>query len=180
MYFIKRDHLLTMIKSKNSTTLLLGGIFLILLFIGSQIYDRSSNPVSELDCLKLGSDERAAACIKLIRDNKKLSDFPLDQLEIKDLRLKRETTYNEISGTIKNLSDFEATEIMLRVDFMKDENGESFHYEVYSPFKEFSERVQPHSSKTYTTLLSNQTFNAIENLDAYYVVSVFQAKIYEP
>ena len=47
------------------------GTFFLLAFIAYQLYGRNtSTPQTKLDCLKLGSDDRAAACIKLLEKDK--------------------------------------------------------------------------------------------------------------
>lgn len=169
-------------KSQDkSVKVILGLIVLLLVYIAYKLFTGSS-PTTELDCLKLGSNERAAACIRLIKENEpKISQksFPLGNLILSDVQAQNTNYCINVSGSIKNTSDVEASDIMLRIDFSKVKNEQSFHYEIFSPFQLAGERVQPQSSKSFSTCLRSQSFNIMNNLrNWYFGVSVFSANVY--
>ena len=69
---------------------------------------------------------------------------------------------------------------MLRIDFSKEKGEEPFHYEVFAPFRQLSERIQPNSSKTYTKCLNSQTYNAVKDINNWYFsVQAYEARVYE-
>lgn len=171
-------------KNFNDKTIkaLFVGILLVLLFIAYQIYQKNSVPTSELECLKLGSNERAAACIKLIKESepkKEPAQFQTDNLIISNLTGTDTDYCIELSGSIKNTSTTIASNIALRADFTKTEGGPSFHYEVFSPFANAQEQIQPGSTKTFTRCLNRQTYDAVSKIKKWYFsVSPYSAIIF--
>jgi hypothetical protein len=106
-------------------------------------------------------------------------EFPINLLEISEIKAEDTSTGIKLSGTIKNTSGLEATEIWLRADFSKDKGGESFHYEVFYPFQTLEERVQPGSSKTFTKWVNWQTYQAVSPYkNWYFTIYPKEAKIY--
>ena len=151
------------------------GIFLLLLFIAYQLYNQKNDtPKTELDCLKLGSNERAAACIKLLSPSPKpQEDFPIFNLSVENPATNYKDPYPqvegdigeciEVSGTITNSSSLEAQYVGLKIDFLKTKNGTPFHYEVFSPFEVSGERIQPGSSKSFSKCLRRQSLDAVKD-----------------
>ena len=157
------------------------GIFFLLLFIAYQLTTQKNIvPTTELDCLKLGSDERAIACIKLLKSSKPQQEFPISSLFIENTNATNKNNCIEVSGTITNKYSMPAQNIMLRVNFVRSEAAAPFHYEVLSPFQNEGEQIQPNSSKTFTKCLSLQSKNAVKDVQNWlYTVIPYSAKIYE-
>lgn len=171
------------------------GIFFLLLLVAYQLYSQNNQkadtPKTELDCLKLGSNERAAACIKLLRPSPKpQEDFPIFNLSVENPAAHYKDPYPqvegdigeciEVSGTITNSSSLEAQYLALKIDFLKTKNGTPFHYEVFAPFESAVERVQPGSSKTFTKCLRRQSFDAVKDIQNwFFTITPFSAKIYQ-
>mgnify|MGYP001603403246 CR=1 FL=1 len=153
-------------------------IAVILLFIAYRLYNPASDtPKTELDCLKLGSDQRAKECLELIRTPK---DFPIFSLSLENINATTKNYCIEVSGTVKNSHSVPAQYILLRIDFTETQYGEPFHYETFSPFDSKGEQLQPNSKKTFAKCLRSQTFDAVKTVkDWYYSVTPFSAKIYE-
>jgi len=114
----------------------------------------------------------------------KKQNFPINSLIISDIKAEVTTSGTvfdaiTLSGTIKNTSHLEATEIWLRVDFSKEKDGEPFHYEVFYPFQTFDERVQPGSSKTFTKQANRQTYQAVSPYkNWFFTIYPKEAKVY--
>mgnify|MGYP001612845385 FL=1 len=156
------------------------GIFILLLLITYQLYKRNADiPKTEFDCLKLGSDKRAEACLKLLESPGNQEDFPIDYLAVDNIDSEYIGNCLKVTGTVTNSYNQPADHINLRVDFIKTQDDKSFHYEVFSPFGELGQ-VQPSSTKTFTTCLRSQSMDAIKNVqDWSYTIIPFSAKIYK-
>lgn len=156
------------------------GIFILLLLITYQLYKRdASAPKTEFDCLKLGSDKRAEACLKLLESTQKQEEFPIDYLTVDNIDSKYIGNCLQVTGTVTNSYNQPADYIQLRVDFIKTKDDGSFHYEVLSPFGEL-EQVQPSSKKVFTTCLRSQSVDAVENVQNWsFTIIPFSAKIYK-
>lgn len=157
------------------------GIFFLLLFIAYRLYNPESNaPKTELDCLKLGSDKRAEACLKLLKQDKPQEEFPISYLSTEDTNATTERFCIKISGAVKNSYSLPAQFIMLRVDFSKTQDSEPFHYEVFSPFDSEGEQLQPNSKKTFSECLGRQSYDAVEDVQNWlFSVTPYSAKVYK-
>lgn len=157
------------------------GIFLLLIFIAYRLYtQKEGTPKTELDCLKLGSNARAAACLKLLKKPKENLDFPVSYLSVSDIKAINTGYCIEVSGVATNNSSLEAQYVTLKIDFTKSQDGEPFHYETFLPFQLSNERLQPNSSKTFTKCLRHQSFDAVKDTQNWYFsITSFSAKIYE-
>lgn len=137
------------------------GILLALIFIGYQIYLNNQTPKDKMDCLKLNSDIRAAACIKILENKnaepeKTYKEFPLSNLSIKDLKYtigqKKGIVIelDHLSGTIVNNYDQAAKNIILRINYYASGNETTpFHYADFQPFK-VNEILPAHSQLSFT------------------------------
>ena len=137
-----------------------------------------------MDCLKLGSDARATACINLLKQQSVTTvpekDFPKDYLQIENVSASQKDYCIEVSGTVYNSYSKEAKDVVLRIDFSKNKNETPFHYQTFLPFDIKGERVQPNSKKTFTECLSTQTFDAVKNLkNWYFSIAPYSAVIFE-
>ena len=157
------------------------GIFLLLLFIVYRLYNPESNvPKTELDCLKLGSDKRAEACLELLKQDKPPEEFPISYLTVENVDVKDTGSSIIVKGTVSNTYTQPAQNIELKIDFIKTQYGEQFHYETFSPFQSEGEQIQPNSKKTFSKYLRRQSSNAVNSVkDWYFSVTPFSAKIYE-
>lgn len=157
------------------------GIFILLLLITYQLYRQNSDtPKTELDCLKLGSDKRAEACLELLKSPQNQEDFPIDYLTVDNIDSKDSGYRIKVTGTVTNSYNQPANYIKLRVDFIKTQDDKSFHYEVFSPFENEDEQVQPSSKKVFTKYLRDQSYNAVKDVqDWTFTITPFSAKIYK-
>lgn len=172
----KTDHL--------SLKLILTGIFILLLLIAFRIYSNNKQPVTEMDCLKLGSDARATACINLLKQQSVTTvpekDFPINYLQVENASASQKDYCIEVSGTVYNSYSKQAKDVFLKIDFSKNKNEAPFHYQTFYPFDIKGERVQPNSRKTFTECLSTQTFDAVKNLkNWYFSITPYSAKAIE-
>ncbi len=164
-------------KSNLERSIFIGIIFL-LLFISYQLYSKNKTPKTEMDCLKLGSNERVNLCLQFLKEGKGFEDFLLSNLNLENISGEDTGLCLKISGTIYNSGSQPATLIGLRADFSKELNGIPFHYEVFSPFQENSEQVQPNSRKSFSSCMNSQTYNAVKNVKWYFSVAPYTAKIF--
>jgi len=168
---------------------LLLGIFLLLLFIAYQLYTLNNQKKTAqeitpnqayMDCLKLGSDERAKACIKLITTPKIQKDFPLLKLAIESHKASQTFSCIEISGTLENNYYLPVYKIKLKISFSETKGEQPFHYEVFTPFSNENIQIQPNSKKSFSECLSYQTYDVLKYMKSwYYFVQPYSAKIYE-
>lgn len=157
------------------------GTLFVMIFIGYQLYLRNSSPKNELDCLKLGSNERTALCLQMLKKPEPIKDFPLNYLSIEDVKAEKTPYCIEVSGSIKNNhASLIANNIALRVNFSKQQYGEQFHYEVFGPLQTTGEQIQPNSKKTFTKCLNNQTYSAVKDVNKWYFsILPYSAKVLE-
>ncbi|KKQ74390.1 MAG: hypothetical protein US96_C0033G0007 [Candidatus Woesebacteria bacterium GW2011_GWB1_38_5b] len=154
------------------------GIFLLLLFISYQLYNKNNAPKTEMDCLNLGSNERTKLCLELLKQEKTLEDFPLTNLTIENVKGEDADYCVQLSGTVYNSGSLPATLIAVRADFSKEMNGASFHYEVFSPFQTDSEQIQPNSRKSFSKCMNPQTYSAVKSVNQWYFsMTPYSAKI---
>ena len=66
----------------------------------------------------------------------------------------------EISGAITNNYNLPATNIMLRVNFSFKQNDKPFHYEVFAPFDNINEQVQPGSTKSFEKCMNYNLYES--------------------
>lgn len=159
----------TKVKSDfDSKKIILIGIFVLLVFIGYQLYKRNLPPQTEMDCLNLGSNERTKLCLEMMKKEKILEDFPVNSLIVENVKGENDGYCIKLSGTIYNSSSYPATTIMLRTNFSKVMNGDAFHYEVFSPFQNIQEQIQPNSRKSFSQCMNLQTYNVVSNVKNWY------------
>lgn len=166
-------------KSFDFKKLTLVGIFLLLLFIAYQLYVKNKAPKTAMDCVKLGSNERTQLCLQLIKEQKTLEDFRLSSLSVENIKGEDNGSCILLSGTVYNSGSVPATFVGLRADFSKEANGASFHYEVFSPFQDDSEQIQPNSRKSFSKCMNSQTYNVVRGVkNWYFSVTAYSAKIF--
>lgn len=177
-------------EHKGLLKYLIIGIFLLLLFISYQLYNLNNNKIKTIpekitsqaymDCLKLGSDARAKACIKLITTPKIQIDFPLSKLTIENQKASKAFSCIEISGTLKNNYVVPVYQINLKISFSSTKGEQSFHYEVFTPFSDENMQIQPNSKKSFSKCLGYQTYDVLKNMkNWYFTIQPYKAKIYE-
>lgn len=168
-------------KTKWLIIILLIGCLLMLTVIAFLLFNRNSSAsVTELDCLKLGSDARAEACLKLLKEDKVKQDFPTDLLQLEGVTAQDTGSCIQVSGSIVNTSDTPVTDIQLRIDFSKEQDDQTFHYEVFSPFSSTYEQIQPGSPKTFVKCLRWETYEVISLVDQWlFSVYPFKARVSE-
>lgn len=156
-------------------------IFILLLLITYQLYQQNTDtPKTKLDCLKLGSDKRAEACLELLKQDKPQEEFPISYLSTENANATTERSCIKVSGAIKNSYSLPAQFIMIRIDFSKTQDSEPFHYEVFNPFDLEDEQLQPNSKKTFSECLRRQSYNAVKDVQNWYFsVTPYSAKIYK-
>lgn len=168
------------------------GIFVLLLFISYQLYnlnlnkqkinskdDKSYNE-AYMDCLKLGSDARAKACLKLIVTPITQKNFPLSKLTLESQKATKTFSCIEISGTLKNNYDLPVYQINLKISFSNSKGEQSFHYEVFNPFSDDNMQIQPNSMKSFSKCLSYQTYDVLKNMkNWFFTIQPYSAAIFE-
>lgn len=110
---------------------------------------------------------------------KENTPFPVYNLIVGKLQSSTELSCIKVSGTIANNHSFAATNIMLRVDFSSEKDGAPFHYEVFKPFINFSEQVQPGSTKSFETCMNRNTTTALKDKTWWFTVTPYEADVFE-
>lgn len=157
------------------------GIFLLLLLIAYKLYFQKPDALmTKLDCLKLGSDKRAEACLDLLKQDNPQEEFPISYLSTENTNAATERFCIKVSGAIENSYSLPAQFIKIRIDFSKTQDSEPFHYEVFSPFDSEGEQLQPNSKKTFSECLRRQSYDAVKDVQNWYFsVTPYSAKIYK-
>ena len=163
--------------SNKFQNIILIGILIAIIFAGYQLFLSNSSPSTKMDCLKLGSDTRAKACLELLASPSSKNNFPIEQLNLENIESYGDPV-TRIRGTVHNNYNLLVKNVKLKVDFYKGDEQNSFHYEVFSPFNSQDEEVQPNSKKSFDKFLHSTTRDIISNNNGIrYEVMLFSADL---
>jgi hypothetical protein len=183
-------------KISNKFQLIISfGILIALIFIGYQQLLKNQNPKNEMDCLRLGSDQRAVACLKLLQKNEPITviapqvpkkDFPISFLSVENLTYQKKImggenfikAQNHLSGTLVNSYDYAATDTVLRINFFTIENNSiPFRYIDFSPFDK-AVIIPPKSKLSFDSEIRNYDIaGIIRESGGTYSVIPYSAKL---
>lgn len=173
-----------MVKEKSKKTFssrFVLGLILLFIIVLYLVYNKNSSTRSEIDCLKLGSDKRAAECLRIIREKEALrADFPNSYLLVENVDAENNGYCIKVTGTVSNTYTVAAESVMLKISFSNTQNAEPFHYEVFSPYDLANEQIQPNDKKSFSTCLRNQSFKILNNINNWFFsIAPYSAKIHK-
>ena len=117
--------------------------------------------------------------VQQVTEKEEVVSFPIDNLVVGDINAEDGNVCVKISGTITNNYNLPATNIMLRVDFSSEQRGKPFHYEVFAPFNNIDEQIQPGSTKSFGKCMNYNTETALDNITWWFSVVPYSAVVFK-
>lgn len=117
--------------------------------------------------------------VQQVAEKEKAVPFPVNNLIVGDISAESGDYCVKISGTITNNHNLPATNLMLRANFSSEQNGKPFHYEVFAPFDNIDEQIQPGSTKSFGKCMNYNTKAALDNIKWWFSVAPYSAVVFK-